>query len=176
MDGIMDRTRFHEIVADAGALLGHEIRDDGSRVRFTQFPNEWVDWSEGDAELDSDTKYLIIASIPDPTLALRDEDKEKRALIGAQLKRMRDEARRLGIEEINLNDFLAYIGYIPRRNLYIPGVVDRPYNLRQGAASVSTNEVVKNRAAAGQVSGLYGRSKRLKPQSSAGQTSKLYSK
>jgi hypothetical protein len=175
-DGIMDRTRFHEIVADAGALLGHEIRDDGSRVRFTQFPNEWVDWSEGDAELDSDTKYLIIASIPDPTLALRDEDKEKRALIGAQLKRMRDEARRLGIEEINLNDFLAYIGYIPRRNLYIPGVVDRPYNLRQGAASVSTNEVVKNRAAAGQVSGLYGRSKRLKPQSSAGQTSKLYSK
>jgi hypothetical protein len=175
-DGILDRTRFHEIVADAGAVLAHEIRDDGSRVRFTQFPNEWVDWSEGDAELDSDTKYLIIATIPDPTLALRDVDKEKRALIGAQLKRMRDEARRLGIEEINLNNFLAHIGYIPRRNLYIPGVVDRPYNLRSGAASVSTNEVIKDRSAAGQVSGLYGRSKRLKPQSSAGQTSKLYSK
>lgn len=175
-DGILDRSRFHEIVADAGAVLTHEIRDDGTRVRFTQFPNEWIDWSEGDPELDSDTKYLIKATIPDPTLALRDEDKEKRALIGAQLKRMRDEARRLGVEEINLNDFLAHIGYVPRRNLYIPGVVDRPYNLRSGAASVSTNEVVKDRSAAGQVSGVYGRSKRLKPQSSAGQTSKLYSK
>ena len=174
-DGILDRGRFHEIVSDAGAVLTHEVQDDGTRVRFTRFPDEWADWSDGDAELDSDTKYLIKATIPDPTLAVQDEDKEQRSLIGAQLKRMRDEARRLGIEEINLNDFLSHIGYVPQRNLYIPGVVDRPYNLRSGAASVTTNEIVGNRAAAGQVSGIFGRSKRLKPKTSSGQTSKLYS-
>lgn len=173
-DGILDRARFHEVVADGGATIGQEIRDDGTRVRFTHFPDEYIDWNEGDAELDSDTKYLIIATIPDPTLATLDADKEKRALIGAQLKRMRDEARRLGIEEINLNDFLQHIGYVPRRNLYVPGVVDRPYNLRSGAASVTTSEFVKDRSAAGTVSGIFGRSKRLKPKTSSGQTSKLY--
>ncbi|MFP6766056.1 MAG: hypothetical protein VB858_20660, partial [Planctomycetaceae bacterium] len=174
-DGILDRSRFHEIVSDAGAVLAHEVLDNGDRVRFTRFPSEWVEWVEGDAELDSDTKYLIKATIPDPTLAVQDEDKEQRQRISSQLKRMRDEARRLGIEEINLNDFLSHIGYVPQRNLYIPGVVDRPYNLRSGAASVTTNEVVGNRAAAGQVSGIFGRSKRLKPKTSSGQTSKLYS-
>lgn len=173
-DGILDRDRFHEIVSDAGATIAHEILDDGARVRYTKFPDEYVSWNEGDAELDSDTKYLIKATIPDPTLATLDEDKEKRALIGAQLKRMRDEARRLGVEEINLNDFLSHIGYIPQRNLYIPGVVDRPYNLRSGAASVTTNEVVKDRSAAGTVSSIFGRTKRLKPKTSSGQTSKLY--
>jgi hypothetical protein len=73
-----------------------------------------------------------------------------------------------------LSDFLAWIGYRPQRRLYVPGLVDRPFNLRAGAASVGTNEVVGDRTAAGAVSGIYGRSKRLKPQTSSGKTSDLF--
>ena len=176
-DGILDRQRFHDLVADAGASLVHEVTDDGTRIRFTRFPNEWLDWSEGDPELDSDTKYLILADIPDPALAVREEDKEIRTRIAGQLDRFRDEARRLGIEEINLSDFLAYIGYRPSRRLFIPGVVERPYNLMSGAASVTTNEFVGNRAAAGSTSALFGRSRRLKPtanSAASGATSGLF--
>lgn len=175
-DGIFDRQRFHDMLSDVGAVLNHEIDDDGKRVRFTKFPNEWIEWNEGDAEMDSDTKYLIKADIPDPASAVLEVDKEKRLRMSAQLDRMRDEARRLGVEEINLSDFLAYIGYRPLRRLYIPGVVERPFNLRSGAASVTTNEAVGDRSASNAVSGIFGPSKRLKPKTSAGQTSPLYGK
>lgn len=173
-DGVLDRDQFHDIVSDAGARLNHEVLDDGSRVRYEGFPDKFLTWSEGGPELDSDTKYLILADIPDPALAIREEDKTIREAISSHLLAMRDEARRLGIEEIRLSDFLAHIGYRPQRRLYIPGEVDRPFTLRQGAASVGTNEVIGDRSAAGSVSGVYGRSKRLKPQSSAGKTSDLF--
>lgn len=170
-DGIEDREQFHELVQDTGARINHEVLDDGTRLRYSKYPDEWLEWADGDAELDSDTKYVIKATIPDVALAALEEDKEKRLKISEQLKTMRDEARRLGIEEINLNDFLSYIGYRPQQRLYIPGVVDRPFNLRSGAASTTTNEAVGNRSSSGTVSGKFGRSKRLKPQTSSGQTS-----
>lgn len=173
-DGIPDRQRFHDLVANAGATMTHEIDDDGQRIRFTKFPNQWVEWNEGDPEIDSDTKYLIKAHIPDPALAVLEADKIKRQRISAQLDGMRDEARRLGVEEINLNDFLAHIGYRPQRRLYVPGVVERPFNLRQGAASVTTSDSVGNRATANPVSGIFGPSRRLKPKTSSGQTSSAY--
>jgi len=173
-DGVLDRDQFHDIVTDAGARLNHEVLDDGTRVRYEGFPTKFLNWSEGGPELDSDTKYLILADIPDPALAIREEDKEIREAISAHLLAMRDEARRLGVEEIRLSDFLAHIGYRPQRRLYVPGLVDQPYTLRQGAASVGTDEVLGDRSAAGSVSGVFGRSKRLKPQSSAGKTSDLF--
>lgn len=173
-DGVLDREQFHDIVVDAGARLNHEVLDDGTRVRYEGFPEKFINWSEGGPELDSDTKYLILADIPDPALAIREEDKTIREAISSHLLAMRDEARRLGIEEIRLSDFLSHIGYRPQRRLYVPGLVDRPYTLRQGAASVGTDEVLGDRSAAGSVSGVFGRSKRLKPQSSAGKTSDLF--
>ena len=173
-DGVLDRDQFHDIVSDAGARLNHEVLDDGSRVRYESFPDKFINWSEGSAELDSDTKYLILADIPDPALAIREEDKTIREAIAGHLLEIRKEARRLGVEEIRLSDFLAHIGYKPQRRLYIPGLVDRPFNLRSGAASTATNEVLGDRSAAGAVSGVYGRSKKLKPQSSEGQTSDLF--
>ncbi|MDA0282404.1 MAG: hypothetical protein O3B13_21175 [Planctomycetota bacterium] len=173
-DGVLDRDQFHDLIADAGAKLNHEVLDDGTRIRYEHFPDTWLDWNEGDPELDSDTKYLILADIPDPALAIREEDKIIRQAISAHLLAMRNEARRLGIEEIRLSDFLAHVGYKPQRRLYVPGLVDRPFNLKAGAASVGTNEVVGDRTAAGAVSGIYGRSKKLKPQSSAGTTSDLF--
>ena len=173
-DGVLDRDQFHDIVADAGARLNHEVLDDGNRVRYEGFPDKFLNWSEGGPTLESDTKYLILADIPDPSLAIREEDVVIRKAISAHLDAMRKEARLKGIEEIRLSDFLEHIGYRPQRRLYIPGLVDRPFNLRAGAASVGTNEVVGDRSAAGAVSGVYGRSKNLKPQSSAGQTSDLF--
>lgn len=173
-DGVLDRDQFHDIVSDAGARLNHEVLDDGTRVRYESFPDKFIAWTEGGAQLDSDTKYLILADIPDPALAIREEDKTIREAISSHLLQMRKEARRLGVEEIRLSDFLAHIGYKPQRRLYIPGLVDRPFNLRAGAASTATDEVLGDRSAAGSVSGVYGRSKKLKPQSSAGQTSELF--
>jgi hypothetical protein len=173
-DGVMDRDQFHDIVSDAGARLNHEVLDDGTRIRYESFPDKFINWSEGSPELDSDTKYLILADIPDPALAVREEDKVTRAAISAHLLQMRQEARLRGVEEVKLSDFLAWIGYRPQRRLYVPGLVDRPFNLRAGAASVGTNEVVGDRTAAGAVSGIYGRSKRLKPQTSSGKTSDLF--
>jgi hypothetical protein len=173
-DGVFDRDQFHDILSDAGARLNHEVLDDGTRVRYEGFPDKFINWTEDAPTLDSDTKYLILADIPDPSLAIREEDVIIRKAISEHLLAMRKEARLKGIEEIRLSDFLEYMGYRPQRRLYVPGLVDRPFNLRSGAASVGTNEVVGNRTAAGAVSGLYGRSKKLKPQSSAGQTSNLY--
>lgn len=173
-DGVLDRDQFHDIVSDAGARLNHEVLDDGTRIRYEGFPEKFINWSEGGPTLESDTKYLILADIPDPSLAIREEDVIIRKAISEHLLAMRAEARLKGIEEIRLSDFLEHIGYRPQRRLYIPGLVDRPFKLRAGAASVGTNEVVGDRTASGAVSGLYGRSKKLKPQSSAGQTSNLY--
>lgn len=175
-DGIDDREQFHEMVQDAGGTINNEVLDDGSRIRYNRYPDEWNPWVEGDAELDSDTKYVILADIPSVALAALPEEKEKRLELGRQLKVMRDEARRLGIDEINLNDFLSYIGYKPQQRIYIPGVVDRPFNLRAGAASVTTNEVIGNRSSSGQVSSKFGKSTRLKPKTSSGTTSSKFGK
>jgi hypothetical protein len=173
-DGIEDRQQFHDLVKGAGATINHEVLDDGVRIRYIQYPQKSLEWSDGDPILDSNTKYLIVADIPDPALAVQEDEREKRADIGAQLNAMRKEARRLGIEEINIGDFLSYAGYKPQRRLYLPGLTDRQFPLKAGAASVTVDEVVGDRSSAGTVSRLYQGSRRLKPQSSAGQTSKLY--
>lgn len=164
-DGIMDRDRFHDIVTSSGAVLTHEVLDDGKRVIFQRYPEEWVEWVEDGPQLSSQTKYLIIADIPDPSLAVQKDDKEKREAIGGHLKLMREEAKRLGVEEIRLNDFLSYIGYKPERSLYVPGATDRPNKLNAGAASATADGGTGNRASAGTVSGLYEKSKKLKPMS-----------
>lgn len=173
-DGIKDREEFHDLIADAGAKLIHEIDDTGKRVRYIRFPQEFVDWNEGDPLLDSDTKYLILGEIPDPSLVAEEKERERRIAIAEQLKVLRAEARRLGIDEIRLSDFLARMGHIPQQRVFIPGVVNRPFNLRNGASSVTTDEAVKDRSAAGSVSGVYGRSKRLKPQSAENAVSPVY--
>lgn len=174
-DGVLDRDQFHDLVADAGASLNHEVLDDGTRVRYENYPETWLNWNEGDPEMPSETKYLVLADIPDPALAIQEEEKTRREAISGHLNVMRQEARRLGIEEVRLSDFLAWIGYKPQRRLYIPGLVERPFNLRNGAASVGTNEVVGDRTAAGTVSGLYGKSKRMKADNiSSGTTSNLF--
>ena len=59
----------------------------------------------------------------------------------------------------------------------IPGLVDRPFNLRAGAVSGSVGGSVGDRTSSGKVSSLFTRSKRLKKQPvSTGKTSGRFSK
>ena len=82
------------------------------------------------------------------------------------------EARETAVRRINLSDFLAHIGYVPRRRLFVPGLVDRPFNLKSGATSGSVGGNIGDRASSGKVSSLFTRSKRLKKQPvSTGKTS-----
>ena len=91
------------------------------------------------------------------------------------LKDLRKEARLNGVRIVNLNDFLGYIGYKPKRRLFQPGQ-DRPFNLKAGAHSAGVNEpVVKgNRESSGQVSGSINSRKGTKQQVSPGTTSQVF--
>ncbi len=165
-DGIQDRERFRDIISSTGATLSQEVLDDGKRIVYQRYPEEFIEWSEetGPA-LDTQIKYLIIADIPDPDKeAIKDRNEAAKAING-KLKVMRDEARRLGIDEIRISDFLSYIGYTPERRLFVPGVVERPFNLKNGAASAGVDEGAGDRTSAGSVSELFTKSKRLKAQS-----------
>lgn len=165
-DGISDRDRFRDIVAGTGASFSQEVLDDGKRIVYQRFPDEFVEWSEESGPaLDSNIKYLILAEIPDPDKQVNKDDVESAKAINEKLKAMRDEAKRLGIDEIRMNDFLSRIGYVPERSLFVPGVVDRPFNLKNGAASTGVGENPGDRTSAGSVSELFTRSKRLKTQS-----------
>lgn len=166
-DGIPDRERFRDIITSTGATLAHEVLDDGKRLVYQRYPDEFIEWSEETGpSLDSQVKYLIIADIPDPSKEVIKDKEEAAKAVNAKLKAMRDEARRIGIDEIRMSDFLSYIGFIPERRLFVPGTVERPFNLKNGAASAGVDEGGGDRTAAGAVSELYTKSKRMKAQQS----------
>jgi len=174
-DGAPDRERFHQIISGAGATLAHEVDDDGTRLRYTKFPEESLEFEEGTQGIDVNTKFLVIGEIPDMSELSKQEDIDRAQRITGHLQQMRKEARIQGVRIVSLNDFLSWLGYRPQRRLFIPGLIDRPFNLKAGAHSTATNGHVGDRSSSGQVSGAYGKSKRLKQKSSTGQTSKLFS-
>jgi hypothetical protein len=89
-------------------------------------------------------------------------------------KTLVSEARQRGVRLVNLDDFLAYIGYVPKRRLFLPGDPNNRFNLKAGARSASIEEPMGDRTSSGQVSGAYSRNRRLKQPSASGQTSKLF--
>ena len=151
--------------------------DDGKRVVYTQFPDKWHEHVENeDKKIDLTIKYLVIGRIPEKSEAANDAQRQHISDIVAQHKQMISEARESAVRRINLSDFLAHIGYVPRRRLFVPGLVDRPYNLKAGATSGVVGGSVGDRTSTGKVSGLFTRSKRLKKQPvSTGQTSGRFS-
>lgn len=174
-DGEYDRTRFHDLLLAAGASLDNEVDDNGNRIRYIKFPEEFVPWDESMPGIDVHTKFLIVGEIPDPSQATRQEDIDRINRIIKHHKRLLEEARMQGTRVVSLSDFLAWMGYRPQRRLYIPGVTQRPYNLKAGAASATVDEAVGNRTSTGNVSGLFTRKRRLRYEPSTGQTSKRYS-
>lgn len=157
-DGKSDRELFHQEMAVRGAEIADEVDDNGDRTG---------------GGINESIKFLILGAIPDISNVTLDEERTKLQKVMDNLSEMRKEARMHGVRIIPLNDFLAYIGYKPKRRLFRPGQ-DRPYNLKAGAASTAVNEPLGERASSGQVSGSFSRSKTLPPQTSSGTTSKLF--
>jgi len=175
-DGASNRGELHEMISGIGGQIIHEVLDDGRRVFYTEFPSKSHDYTEDDPTITLQMKYLVIGQIPDLSQAGSDLEKQQfRAIIGHH-KKMVAEARETAVRRINLSDFLAHIGYVPRRRLFVPGLVDRPYNLKAGATSGLVGGNVGDRTSSGTVSSLFTRSKRLKKQPvSTGKTSGRFS-
>lgn len=160
-DGRSDRELFHQIVATAGAAIDNEVDDDGNRTPEGNFINER-------------TKFLVLGDIPDISQLANEEDRKKAQAIQNHLKDMRKEARLSGTRIVSLNDFLAYIGYKPKRRLFQPGQ-ERPYNLTKGAHSTSVDAPLeRNRESTGNVSGAVNKKPWKKQDVSPGETSKLF--
>ena len=176
-DGASNRDEMHEMISGIGGQIIHEVLDDGRRVYYTEFPSKSHDFTEDDSTINLQMKYLVIGGIPDLSQAGSDLEKQQfREIIGHH-KKMVAEARETAVRRINLSDFLAHVGYVPRRRLFVPGLVDRPFNLKAGATSSAVGGNVGDRASTGKVSSLFTRSKRLKKQPvSTGKTSGRFSK
>ena len=115
------------------------------------------------------TKFLVIGQIPDISQAAKDEDKERINKMLVHRKKLEQEARQQGVRLVNLNDFLAWIGYTPQRRLFTPGN-EKGYELKAGQRPAPIDNVGRVSAA------VSDKSKRLKPQSSTGTTSGAFGK
>ena len=175
-DGASNRGELHEMISGIGGHIIHEVLDDGQRVFYTEFPRKSHPFTEEDTTISLQMKYLVIGKIPDLSEAASDLEKQQFRQIITHHKKMVAEARETAVRRINLSDFLAHIGYVPRRRLFVPGLVDRPFNLKAGAVSGVVGGDVGDRSSSGTVSGLFTRSKRLKKQPvSTGKTSGRFS-
>lgn len=160
-DGTSDRKLLHEIIKIAGAEIDNEVDEAGNRT--------------GDG-ITEQTKFLVLGDIPDPAKFAEGAPEKANALrVSQQLKDLRKEARLNGVRIINMNDFLSFIGYKPKRRLFRPGQ-ERPFNLRAGAHSTAVNEpLLKGQQSTGNVSGAYSGNKN-KPQAiSPGTNSQIFS-
>lgn len=168
-DGKSDRQKLHELVSAAGATIDNEVDDEGKRIRYMKFPNDFIDHGEGVPGIDVNTKFLVLGEIPDIALAGKDEDKDRIGRILKHRKTLGDEAKMQGVRVVNLNDFLSWIGYQPQRKLFVPGA-EKGYDLKAGQrpAPIDTR--------ANRVSGAIGGNKKIKPPTSSGQTSPLFGK
>ena len=164
-----DRQKLHELVSAAGATIDNEVDDDGKRIRYMKFPNDFIDHGEGVPGIDVNTKFLVLGEIPDIALAAKDEDKDRIGRILKHRKALGDEAKQQGVRVVNLNDFLSWIGYQPQRKLFVPGA-EKGYDLKAGQRPPPI-DTRTNR-----VSGAIGDKKRIKPATSSGQTSPLFGK
>ena len=168
-DGLSDRQKLHELVAGAGAAIDNEVDDEGKRIRYMKFPNDFIDYGEGVPGIDVNTKFLVVGEIPDMALAAKDEDKDRIQRIQIHKKKLGIEAKEQGVRVVSLNDFLAWIGYQPQRKLFVPGT-QRGYQLKAGQREPPVDKM------SGQVSGAISGNKRIKPQTSTGQTSPIFGK
>lgn len=158
-DGQSDRDYLHDVLASVNARIQTEVDDNGNRT--------------GEA-INERTKFLVVGKIP----ALEDQsDKEVKDAINRMHEHLDDlkkEAREQGVRVVTLNDFLSFMGVVPRQRVFRPGD-NRPFNLKNGSQSTATTEVMgTNRVSSGQTSGLYSKSRRIPQPTSSGQTSGAY--
>ncbi|MCA8982295.1 MAG: hypothetical protein KDA76_00930 [Planctomycetaceae bacterium] len=140
-DGIYDRELLHDLVRANGAEIDNEVGDDG----------EWIT----QRGISTNTKFVVIGEIPDPSSTERDEDKETYEKIVQKRTELVNDARLQGTRVVSLNDFLAYIGFKPQRRLYIPGLADKEFTLKAGSQSTKVNETIGDRRSTGRVSDIF---------------------
>ncbi|HCS55180.1 hypothetical protein [Rubinisphaera sp.] len=155
-DGTYDRDLLHDIVASSGAEIDNEVGDDG----------EWIVHNG----VTANTKFIVIAEIPDPTKIQRPEEKKQAEAILAKRTELINEARLQGTKVVSLNDFLAFTGFKSQRRLYVPGLSDKPYTLKAGSQSTSVNENIGDRTSTGRVSDIFNENK-SQQKTSSGKTS-----
>ena len=164
-DNKSDRQQLHEMIVSAGSAIDNEVDDTGKRIRYTKFPTDSIEHDENTPGIDVNTKFLIIAKIPEITEAVKEEDKERIERMLKQLNNLQKEALLQGVRVVRLNDFLTYIGYQPQRRLFVPGGVNG-YPLDAGKREAPIDKV-------GRVSGAISGNKRLKPMSANNAVSPL---
>lgn len=159
-DGLSDRELLHDVIKSSGGEIDNEVDDDGNVTG---------------SGITVDTKFLIIGELPDPTEASRESERERMTRILQAHKELVGQARKQAVRKISLNDFLNYIGYEPKRRLFIPGLTDKDYNLKAGSRSTATNEPILSGDSSGQVSGRFSNKDRTNNQNtSSGQTSSSF--
>jgi len=84
-DGDSDRKKVHNLIAQSGGVIDAEVTDAGRRT----------------GKMTVDTRYLIVGKQPTDADSLR------------AMKRILDEAERLGIDQISVDKFLDLVGYRP---------------------------------------------------------------
>jgi len=152
-DGKSDMEQLRQIVENANAKVDNEVTEKGERL--------------GNG-LTVHTKFLVIGESPNIDNAKTDEQRDKMQELLAKMKEIREEARLKAVRVVGINDFLSYIGYKPQRRLHVPGSGLKS-KIKLGAKKTGVNA-----SSSGTVSTLYTRNKRLKAQTSSGQTSKVF--
>lgn len=152
-DGKSDMDLLRGIIENANAKIDNEVTENGERL--------------GNG-LTVHTKFLVIGETPDVDSAKTDEQRDKMLELISKMKEIREEARLKAVRVIGINDFLSYIGYKPQRRLFVPGS-GVPSKIKLGAKKTGVNA-----SSSGTVSQVFTRSKRLKQQTSSGQTSKAF--
>lgn len=152
-----DSDLLQEVLESVGASIASQVDENGERT--------------GGA-ITEKVKFLVIGDIPEVANATADDERARFEKIAEHLKDMRNEARTYGVRIVSLSDFIAYVGYKPKRRLFTPGD-NRPYTLKAGAASGSPGEPLGERSSTGNTSGAF-QSRRGAPPASSGQTSKAF--
>ena len=171
-----ERDELFQLIGGIGGAVVHEVGRDGRRLYYTNFPHDAVGYNPDEhPEIDLGIKFVVVGDMLKMSEAATQEEKQQVKDMLAHVKSIADEARHSAVRRVNLSDFLSFIGYVPQRRLFVPGLVDRPYDLKSGAASRGVGETVGERKATGKVSSIYTRSKRLKRQpKSTGKTTGRY--
>jgi len=152
-DGKSDMDLLRRVIENANAKIDNEVTENGERL--------------GNG-LTVHTKFLVLGESPNIDDAKTDEQRDKMQELLAKMKEISEEARLKAVRVIGINDFLSYIGYKPQRRLHVPGS-GIPSKIKLGARPTGVGAV-----SSGAVSGAYSRNKRLKQQTSSGQTSKVF--
>ena len=148
-----DRERLHELVESTGAQISAEVNDSGERIG---------------PEIDEQTHFLVIGAIPEFTEEPEAKRKAELRQMSEIRKSMIDEARRHGVNVINLTQFLDFIGFIPQRRLFVPGDSNK-FTLDPGGRYSEG----RTPSSSGNTSALFGTRRGANPVSS-GNTSKVF--